>query len=88
MCCGVCRRTYLALILGCAKASKSDAAYQLYKSLRAQGMEVDGRSGSELITSLCHANQVGLCRDQCGLLIPTCTGEIGAREYLERVWMS
>lgn len=52
-----CRRTYIALIDGCARASKSDAAYQLYKSLRAQGMEADGVSGSALIVSLCHASQ-------------------------------
>ncbi|EFN58573.1 hypothetical protein CHLNCDRAFT_140730 [Chlorella variabilis] len=52
------RRTYLSLITGCAKASRSAASYDLYRSLRAQGMEADAASGSALITSLCHANQL------------------------------
>lgn len=61
------RRTYIALISACARASKSDAAYQLYRALRGQGLEADGRSGSALITSLCQAYEVGRMLQEKGV---------------------
>ncbi|KAL4457635.1 hypothetical protein ABPG75_012500 [Micractinium tetrahymenae] len=52
------RRTYLSLITGCAKGSQSSRAYDLYRTLRSQGMDADGSTASALIISLCQANQL------------------------------
>ncbi|KAL4857943.1 Protein Rf1 [Chlorella vulgaris] len=52
------KSTYLSLITGCAKASRSTVAYDLYRSLRSQAMDADSASASALIVSLCQANQL------------------------------
>lgn len=44
--------TYLALIASCARASDGAEALTLYRSMRAQGMEIDGAAGSALICCL------------------------------------
>ena len=45
--------TYLALVTACAKSSDVMEALALYRSMKAQGMEVDGAAGSALIICLC-----------------------------------
>eukprot|EP00887_Chlorella_sp_A99_P002761 scaffold6.g2761.t1 len=52
------RRTYLALIAALAQDSNSQAAYQLYRAMRALGLEVDAPAGSALIIALCRAGQL------------------------------
>ncbi|MER0387597.1 hypothetical protein, partial [Vibrio vulnificus] len=67
------RRTYLSLITGCAKGSQSSRAYDLYRTLRAQGMDADGATASALIISLCQANQLD-------------TAEVVYNDSLARAW--
>ena len=53
--------TYQALVTSCARASESAEALTLYKSMKAQGMELNGVAGSALITCLCaQSQQLGL----------------------------
>ena len=50
--------TYLALITACAKSSDVMEALTLYRSMKAQGMELDGASGSALIMCLCRVGDL------------------------------
>lgn len=52
------RRTYLALVTACAGSGEVLEAQALYRSMKAQGMEMDSAAGSALIACLCQAQKL------------------------------
>lgn len=49
------RETYLSLVASCAGEGKTAESLALYKSMKSQGLDVDGSTGSVLIICLCQS---------------------------------